>query len=276
MTNQKIQKTVIAVLALGLIAAGAAAQTTDAQTMKRTVPKDLDGILKALASYDGGLESDAYWDLRNYVLARKDTPEARLACEEKLVAFLDSKATLTAKTDVCRQLRVIGSGKSVPVLEKMLLQKDTTDIARYALEKIPGTDADDALIGALAKTKGDLKKGIITSLGQRKARSAAAELGKLLRGPDPEYAGAAAIALGQIGGMDAAEALGKFLAVTSPLFKETIARPCSDAPRNSSRSKTPRPRSRSMTSSSAKSFRPSSARRPCAVRSPRQGTKPGN
>ena len=223
MTNQKIQKTVIAVLALGLIAAGAAAQTTDAQTMKRTVPKDLDGILKALASYDGGLESDAYWDLRNYVLARKDTPEARLACEEKLVAFLDSKATLTAKTDVCRQLRVIGSGKSVPVLEKMLLQKDTTDIARYALEKIPGTDADDALIGALAKTKGDLKKGIITSLGQRKARSAAAELGKLLRGPDPEYAGAAAIALGQIGGMDAAEALGKSLAVTSPLFKETIA-----------------------------------------------------
>ncbi|MCX6564038.1 MAG: hypothetical protein NTU60_10605, partial [Candidatus Aminicenantes bacterium] len=223
MTNRKIQKIVIAVLALGLIAAVAAAQTAGAQEAKRAVPQNLDRILKALAAYDGGLESDSFWDLRNYVLARKDAPDARSACEEKLAAFLESKAPLTAKTAVCRQLRVIGSGKSVPVLEKMLLQKDTADIARYALEKIPGPDADDALIEALGKTKGALKKGIITSLGQRKARSAAAELGKLLRGPDPEYAGPAAIALGQIGGMDAAEALGRSLAVASPLLKETIA-----------------------------------------------------
>ena len=223
MRKHSPKKILISVLALGFVVICAAAQTTGAQTAKRAVPKNLDEILKNLAAYNGGLESDAFWDLRNFVLARKDSPEERLACEIKLAAFLGSKATLTAKTAVCRELRVIGGDKSVPALEKMLLQKDTADIARYALEKIPGAAADEALVGALAKTNGGLKKGIITSLGQRKTRSSVVELGKLLRGPDTDLAGAAAIALGQIGGMDAAEALGRSLSALRSPLKETAA-----------------------------------------------------
>ena len=223
MTNHHIRKIVIAAVGLGMIVTCAAAQTTGAAAASRAVPQNLDEILKNLTAYEGGLESDAFWDLRNYVLARKDSPEARRTCEEKLAAFLGSKATLIAKTAVCRQLRVIGSGASVPILEKMLFQKETADIARYALEKIPGREAEEALVGALGKTKAELKKGIITSLGQRKAKSAAAELGKLLRGADPGFAGAAALALGRIGGMDAAEALGKSLSAVQPPLKNLVA-----------------------------------------------------
>jgi len=213
----------IALFALAMIAAFAAAQATEGQTAKRVVPQNLDEILKNLTTYEGGLESEPYWDLRNYVLARKDSPVERKACEEKLAAFLGTKATLVAKTAVCRQLRVIGGPASVPALEKMLLQKETADIARYALEKIPAGEAEDALVGALGKTTAAQKKGIIVSLGQRKARSAATELGKLLRGADLDLAGASALALGKIGGMDAAEALGKSLSAVQPPLKNLVA-----------------------------------------------------
>ena len=184
---------------------------------------NLDNIFKQLTAYDGGFNSEAFWSLRNYVHGIKDKPEARLACEAKLVAFLELNATLTAKTAVCRQLRIIGSGKSVPVLEKMLRQREMTDIARYALEKIPGGEAEEALMAALRKTKSDIKKGIITSIGQRKTKAAVTELEKLLKGRDPEFTAAAAVALGQIGGFEAAEALGKSLSVSRPGLKEVVA-----------------------------------------------------
>jgi len=166
MKKHAFRRTSVALVALAMTAAFAAAQTTGAPAAKRAVPQNLDEILKNITTYEGGLESEPYWDLRNYVLARKDSPVERKACEEKLAAFLGTKATLIAKTAVCRQLRIIGSPASVPALEKMLLQKETADIARYALEKIPAGEAEDALIGALGKTNAAQKKGIIVSLGQ--------------------------------------------------------------------------------------------------------------
>ncbi|MGA2587638.1 MAG: HEAT repeat domain-containing protein [Candidatus Aminicenantales bacterium] len=223
MGTTKIKKIAIVAAALALISCSTSAfQTAPRNAKEAAVPK-LDDILKRLASYDGGLHSDAFFDLRAYVQGHKDVPQERLACEEKLLAFLAADASLPAKTAVCRQLRVIGGEKSVSVLEKMLPAADTTDMARYALEKIPGADAEDALIGALGKTKGDIKMGIIASLGQRRAKGSVAELAKLIRGTNQELAGAAATALGQIGGMDAAEALGKALGPSRPGLKDIVA-----------------------------------------------------
>ena len=213
----------IAALILCLLSSILSAETTAPPSYQEAGQSNLDNILKQLTAYDGGFNSEAFWGLRNYVLSIKDKPEARLACEAKLIAYLELNATLTAKTAVCRQLRVIGSGKSVPILEKMLLKREMTDIARYALEKIPGGEAEDALMEALGKTNSDIKKGIITSIGQRKTKAAVAELEKLLKGRDPEIAAAAAVALGQIGGFEAAEALGKSLGVIRSGLKEVVA-----------------------------------------------------
>jgi len=220
-TNMK--KIVIAAVAFAVIFSFAAASQTAPQNAKEPAVPKLDDILKKLAAYDGGLNSDAFFNLRAYVQGHKDVPQERLACEEKLLAFLATDASLPAKTAVCRQLRIIGGEKSVPVLEKMLPAADTTDMARYALEKIPGPEAEEALIDALAKTKGDIKTGIIVSLGQRRAKRSVAELAPLVRGANQEWAGAAAAALGQIGGMDAAEALGKALGPSRPGLKDIVA-----------------------------------------------------
>jgi HEAT repeat protein len=183
----------------------------------------LESALKELAAFDGGLNSDAFWKVRSLVLAAKNAPDARRACEAKLLVFLDTKATLVAKDAVCRMLRIIGGDASVAVLQRMLAVPETTDMARYALEKIPGDAAEAALLEALGKTPRALKLGVISSLADRKSVQAVAPLGTLVPGPNADVAAAATIALGRIGGKDAADVLGKSLASAAPALKETIA-----------------------------------------------------
>ncbi len=207
MRTQIIKTIAIAALALFLIPLPMHALQSGGQSTKAIAPQNLDDILKRLVTYEGGLNSEAFWNLRNYVLANKDAAEARLACEEKLLAFLDSQATSIAKMAVCRQLRVIGGEKSVPVLEKILVQKETSDMARYALEKIPGEAADKALVKALANSKGDIMLGIISSLGKRKTQAAVQVLGRLILDSKKDIASAAVFSLGRIGGKEAAGVL---------------------------------------------------------------------
>lgn len=170
-------------------------------------PPSLESILKELASFEPGQKDEVLYRLREYVLAHKNSAEPREDCEKKLAAFLDTEATLAAKMAVCRQLRLIGTEKSVPTLEKILIQEETTDMARYALEKIPGIVADRALLDALGKTQGQTKIGIMTSLGQRKSSAAVPELGNLINDPDQAVVTAAAVSLGQTGGTEAATIL---------------------------------------------------------------------
>jgi HEAT repeat protein len=183
----------------------------------------LDAVLAKLATFDGGLASDAFWQLRDHVQAAKDKPEARLACESALLAFLGSKATLPAKTLACRELRIVGGDTAVPVLGRLLLDPDLADPARYALEKIPGEAADKAVLAALPAAKKNLKLGLISTLAGRKTESAIPELAKLLRSADPAEASAAAGALGLIGGAAASDALFKVLPTAVPTLKDAFA-----------------------------------------------------
>jgi HEAT repeat protein len=95
-------------------------------------------------------------------------------------------------------LRIIGSAASVPTLAKMLGAADTADMARYALERIPGAPVDQALRAMLPKASGKEKIGIVNTLGRRKDAGAVAALRKLALGGDSAMAAAAAAALGQI------------------------------------------------------------------------------
>jgi HEAT repeat protein len=184
----------------------------------------LESVLKDLALYDGGLNSDAFWKMRSIVLAAKDDPSARKDVEAKLLGFLVMDGTLVAKDSVCRMLRIIGGDASVPALRKMLDAADTTDMARYALEKIPGAAAEAALLDALDKTGGAVKLGVISSLADRKSDKAVAALGKLVAAPNPDLASAAVFALGRIGGKDAADVLGKTMgAAGAPPLKSAVA-----------------------------------------------------
>jgi HEAT repeat protein len=118
--------------------------------------------------------------------------------EKRLIEFLRSSATLAGKDFVCRQLSVIGGAASVPALEAMLTSADTVEMARYALERIPGDASAAALRNALGKAPEKARIGVVNSLGVKRDPQAAAALAKLAGSPDPVMAEAAMSSLGKI------------------------------------------------------------------------------
>jgi len=185
-------------------------------------PPELGAILKKLSTYDYGKDEEVLSRLRSYVRSIRNSQQTRGECEAQLSEFLDSKAFLAAKMAVCRQLREIGTSASVPVLERMLLKEETSDLARYALEKIPDASAEKALIQTLDKTKGKVRLGILSSLGNRRAEKAVPSLEKLVNKADPATAAAAAIALGHIANPQASDALLKALPKTSGKLRDRV------------------------------------------------------
>jgi HEAT repeat protein len=189
-----------------------------------TPKESLSEILQKLKTYEQGQNDSIVLKLNAFIRSHRTPKEAKLACEHQLISFLKGTATATAKMEVCRQLRIIGSRESIPVLEDMLLKNETTDMARYALEKIPDIDSEKALLRALNHTNGVLKAGIISSLGHRKVPEAVPFLKEILSDhSDSSLSLAAAAALGHIANPEAAAALSKALSKTSAMLKIQVA-----------------------------------------------------
>jgi HEAT repeat protein len=196
------------VLGLALLAPAAPAQQSDQVKRSMGLTYDsLDAILKDLQNYKFDQGVGAPLALRAYVFSHKDDPAARNDCEAKLLAFVQANPAPGGLMAACRALRLIGGPASVPVLGGMLLKAETTDPARYALERIPGPEADNALLSALGKTKGDVKRGIVFSIGERVMAGAVPALETLVIGTDAALAGDAVKALGRIGTPEAARVL---------------------------------------------------------------------
>lgn len=207
MTKMQKQITFAALLLsafLGLTAAAAAApQTSPGGTSSDT----LETILKDLQSYDFAQGVGALTRLRAYVFAHKDDPRARKETEAGLIRFIQGSPAPGALMAACRALRLIGGPDSVPVLGALVLKPETTDAARYALERIPGGEAEQALLAALDKSQGAVKRGLIFSLGERKSAAAVPALEKLAGGKDLSLAADAVKALGKVAGPEAIRAL---------------------------------------------------------------------
>lgn len=139
---------------------------------------------------------------------RAAKPEELPAIEARLLEILASPAaTRDAKDWACRQLRQVGSERSVAALAPLLADKDLATAARWALQSIPGPKVDEALRDALGKVGGDLKVGVICTLGARGDRQAVPLLAPLAGDQDAAVAEAALYALGHVGGTDALQAI---------------------------------------------------------------------
>ncbi|TFG87687.1 MAG: hypothetical protein E4H17_03215, partial [Gemmatimonadales bacterium] len=125
--------------------------------------------------------------------------------EQALLAVLGSGKSAAEKDQACQRLKHIGTVVAVPALASLLVDDQLSHSARYALESIPGPEADAAFRDALARTTGKAKAGVIDSLGDRRDREAVPLLGGLLG--DGEMGESAARALGKIGGQQAVSAL---------------------------------------------------------------------
>jgi HEAT repeat protein len=201
----------LALLAGTIIVGSAGPASARPQASAAGTSESLEIILRDLASYKFDQGVGAPLRLRAYVFSHKDDPAARKDCEAKLLGFLQTGPAPGGMMAACRSLSLIGSSASVPVLEGLLLKPETTDPARYALERIPGEEADRALLAALGMAQGDVRRGIISTLGRRAAAAAVPALEKLVNGNDPGAGLDAVKALGRIGTADAARVLTSYL-----------------------------------------------------------------
>jgi HEAT repeat protein len=186
---------------------------------------DLDGILKKVAAYEYGQSREPVALLTEYVQSPKRTAAELKDIEKKFDDFLKSGATDAGKDQICRLLSLVGTVDSVPVLSEMLLVVKSSDMARYALERIPGPQVDEALRKALGKSTGKSKVGIINTLGMRKDTKAVQLLTPLIFNKEIMVGAAAANALGQIGDAQAM----KSLAMARPKAKGDLKRQIDDA-----------------------------------------------
>jgi type 1 glutamine amidotransferase len=168
---------------------------------------ELQELLGKVKTYDWGQSRLALTDVTDIIKKAYGNKAELAEIEKALLGVLDSDATRAGKQFVCRQLSIIGTAQSVPTLAKMLTGEETSDMARYALERIPDPSVDEALRGSLRQARGNARIGIINSLGQRRDKGAVGSLNGILAGSDAEAATAAAAALGQIADSQAAGAL---------------------------------------------------------------------
>ncbi|MCY2996396.1 MAG: HEAT repeat domain-containing protein [Planctomycetota bacterium] len=162
-------------------------------------PAKLAEALGKLATYDFGGDNGPLNAITEMVTASQKQPEQRQQLAAKLAAVLASTAPRGAKDFACRQLSLIGTADQVPALASLLADDNLSHMGRYALERIPGPAADEALRQALGKVKGKLLVGVINSLGNRRDQNAVSDLAKLVGDADLSVANAAAAALGKVG-----------------------------------------------------------------------------
>ena len=123
-----------------------------------------DALLSQITNYDFGQNRTKLMEFSDLVVeAAKSESESKIV-EESLIKFLQADPSFPSKQFACQQLSIIGSEKSVPVLMEMIKDESTTNIARYALERIPNKKVDEALLKALDSGNKDIKIGIIIEI----------------------------------------------------------------------------------------------------------------
>jgi len=194
---------------------------------------DLNSTLSAVAHYRYGDERKPLHALQQLVLyanslVGNDPQGFRGDLADRMVTLLTSPdATPAAKSFVCGQLADIATEKQAAAVNGLLAnQQPVADAALRALERIPGSTVDRMLRDALGTLDGELKLGVVRVLGMRRDRAATEALRALLAGAGETLAGAAADALGRIGGDAAAEALQTALARAKGRLRTEVATAC--------------------------------------------------
>jgi HEAT repeat protein len=175
---------------------------------KVSLRTNLSADYSAIEEYDFGKSRRALAAIEEEIrtVARSSFAQVEV---ELLKALDSSKTTFAGKQFVCRMLRRVGSAQSAAALAKLLEDEELSHMARFALQHMPAPQAGAALRKALPQLKGDLKIGVIGSIGQRGDRKAVEQIAKLAADGNANIARSAIDALGRIGGSQAAEALAK-------------------------------------------------------------------
>ncbi len=169
---------------------------------------DLDRALTKLAGYDYGDDRKPLTAIEKAVTASLGKEKKERTVAKKLGVWLQKDSlSFAAKQFLCRQLWMVGTEEQVPILAAYLTDQKMAHMARYALQRMDNAAAGEALRAALDRVEGDLKVGVVNSIGARGDRKAVDTLIQLANAGKPAVARAAVAALGKIGGPKARKTL---------------------------------------------------------------------
>ena len=186
---------------------------------KLSAGPDIKVLLEAVSDYEYGQSRQGLTDIEKVIKDSLNSPERLLEIEIAMATFIGTGTTSDSKQFVCRQLGLIGTTASAEILGQMLVKNETSDMARYALERIPSSTIDDVLLDGLGKTTGKARIGIINSIGARRTNSAVGALSKLASDSDKDTVIAAINSLGNIASADAAAVLGGIIGKVDDDFR---------------------------------------------------------
>ena len=173
----------------------------------------MDASFATLKTYRAGQDNSALFVLESFANRVSNDPAQRAAVAERFAAVVsDPQTSDDAKLFAVKQLKLVAGDAQVPLLAKLLDNSKTTDLARRALQTLPGQRATDALLAALDRLQGVPLVGVVNSLGARREAAAVPKLTPLLSNPDPIVITATLRALASIGTTDAAKSLATFKA----------------------------------------------------------------
>jgi len=172
-------------------------------------PDPVEQAFQDVLQYEQGGTRKALAVLEKHINQTYGDAPARKQTVQRLLGMLENPdASAGCKNFACKKLMLLAGPGSVPALAALIGDDENVAVlGRYTLEQMPQPEAAAALRDALGRTKGRVRIGVINSLGVRKDEQAVAALVRLLADKDQAVAGAAAAALGKIGGDDATNAL---------------------------------------------------------------------
>jgi HEAT repeat protein len=147
--------------------------------------------------------------LAGVVVQAAQDPAARKKVEAHMIDGLAGAKTRGGIDFFCRQLVIVGTEAAIPMLAERLGEAESSHMARYALERIPGKAADAALLKAFAAVDEKLKVGVVYSLGRRRCKAAARPIAALLSSRNEDLLVASLVALSRIDSDDAVAAVAK-------------------------------------------------------------------
>ena len=181
-------------------ASAAPAAADDARTAK---------AIHTVQSWKYGEKADDLNYLADQVVEAAREPAKRQAMERRMIDALAGAKTRGGKAFFCRQLVVIGTEAAVPQLARLLTDPESSHMARYALARIPGKAADEALLKALAAVDEKLRVGMVYSLGRRRCRQAVGTIVPLLASRNEDLLVASLVALSRIDSEQAVAAVAR-------------------------------------------------------------------
>lgn len=170
---------------------------------------DLEDAFAAARDYQFGDSRVPLRTIETAVYAAADDPARGAALEAKLIDLLQGDVSDEVKSFALRQLSVVGGEAGAEAAAPLLTSERLSHMARYALERLNTPAADEILLEALGELEGDLRIGVVNSIGQRGDRSAIEPLLELALAEETDDKTRAAIAgaIGRLGGMEGNDAL---------------------------------------------------------------------